>query len=83
MAGKTGVDFPRRGTVPPEVENSDLCVVFEAGMKQAGDRRWRGVGRRELPIWRLGLMAEHAVPCPGFLRIKRSWVLFLHWDNNP
>lgn len=26
MAGKTGVDFPRRGTVPPEVENGDLCV---------------------------------------------------------
>ena len=44
MAGKTGVDFPRRGTVPPEVENSDLCVVFGAGMKQAGDRRWRGMG---------------------------------------
>ena len=45
MAGETGVDFPRRGTVPPEVENSDLCVDVwgwhEAGwgQKVAGDGR--------------------------------------------
>lgn len=42
------------------------CVwVFRSRMNQAGDRRWQGNGsscwRREFPIQRLGVMAEHPV----------------------
>lgn len=44
MAGKTGVIFPRRELSLQKWRTVGLCVVFEAGMKQAG-RKVEGDGK--------------------------------------